>query len=194
MMKMYVKMVVSTQNPLKSRVRMQSANGWRWQMWTEGSDMARHEHLSGSYAVCSVPRAGLAVLGAEHVGGQAAAGVWVVGGHVRGTLWWVVVLGKGWARGHTVALLGRTEWQQPHCLLTINITGLIPRKSYVITGLYFWLGVASRGYFNIQRSPSWWIQEQSEGVFRLRANWILQIPQQWHIPYKINMVNMFANS
>lgn len=37
--------------------------------------------FSGSYAVCSVPGAGLAVLWAVRVGGQA-----VVRGHVRGAL------------------------------------------------------------------------------------------------------------
>lgn len=58
----------------------------------EGADMAVMggggvmKVSSGSYAVRSVPRAGLAVLWAVRVGGQAAAGVRVVGGHVRRAL------------------------------------------------------------------------------------------------------------
>lgn len=90
----------------------------------------------GSYAVGSVPGAGLAVLGAVRVGGQAAAGVWVVGGHVRGPLCRVIVLGKGWAGGHAVTLPERTEWQQCHCLLTVNKARLIPKKSCDMTRLH----------------------------------------------------------
>lgn len=52
----------------------QCADGWRAQM--EGGDMGRDDvFFSGSYAVGSVPGAGLAVLGAVRVGGQAAAGM-----------------------------------------------------------------------------------------------------------------------
>lgn len=96
----------------------------------EGADRGGDD---GSYAVGSVPGAGLAVLGAVRVGGQAPAGVWVVGGHVRGPLCRVIVLGKGRAGGHVVTLLERTEWQQRHCLLTVNRAGLIPKKSCDMT-------------------------------------------------------------
>lgn len=81
--------------------------------WSEQTWRAWRGRFSGSYAVCSVPGAGLAVLWAVRVGGQA-----VVRGHIRGALWWVIVLGEGWARGHAVTFLERTEWQQCHCLLT----------------------------------------------------------------------------
>lgn len=50
----------------------QCANGWRSQM--EGADMAGGMTVfSSSYAMGSVPGAGLTVLGAVRVGGQAAA-------------------------------------------------------------------------------------------------------------------------
>lgn len=142
---MTVKMMVSTQNLLewsfqmeRFSVLMDGGHRWREQTW-EGMKVC-----SRSYAVRSVPGAGLAVLGAVRGGGQAAAGVRVVGGQVRGALWWVVVLGEGRAGGHAVAFLERTEWQQRHCLLTVNTAGLIPRKSYGVTGLCLWSWVASR--------------------------------------------------
>lgn len=87
---------------------------WRGRSQMEGADMEGMKgFFSGSYAVRSVPGAGLAILGAVRVGRQA-----VVRGHVWGVLWWVIVLGEGRAGGHAVALLERTEWQQRHCLLT----------------------------------------------------------------------------
>lgn len=71
---------------------VQCANGW-WAQQIKGVDGQRrhgvgrgHECFRDSYAVCSVPGASLAVLGAVRVGGQAATEERVVGGHLRGAL------------------------------------------------------------------------------------------------------------
>lgn len=136
MMRIHVKMVRSTRGPLKWRVQMQSLSvlidGDHSNNQTkdvdEGSRWEGMNVCSGSYAVCSVSGAGLAVLRTVRVGEQAAAGVWVVGGHVRGALWWVVVLRERRTGGDAVTLRERTEWQQRHCLLTVNTAGVIARK------------------------------------------------------------------
>lgn len=91
---------------MKMDVSVQMQAGW----WVVGGgeEMGGHS-WDCSYAVRSVPRAGFAVLGSVRVWGQAATVMWVVGGHVRGALGWVVVLREGWARGHGVALFERAE-------------------------------------------------------------------------------------
>lgn len=54
--------------------------------WSRRGVGQGHEYFSSSYTVRSVPGASLAVFGAVRVWGQAAAGVRVVGGRVRGPL------------------------------------------------------------------------------------------------------------
>lgn len=116
-----------------------------WMMLTDGSGGrcrcvwgggGRHmEAVSRSYVVHSVPGASFAVLGTMRVGRRAATGLCVVGWHLRGVLWWVVVLGKGWAGRHTTALLQGAEGQQHHCLLTVNTAVFIPGSARENVGL-----------------------------------------------------------
>lgn len=98
----------------------------------ETKHVDRMEQAAGvfrcAYAVRAIPRAGLAVLGTLCVRRQAAAGVWMVGGHVRGVLGGIVVLWKRWTGGNARSRLERTEWQQCRCLLRVNTAGLMPRN------------------------------------------------------------------
>lgn len=113
-----------------------SVNIWRWG-WKWGQmkwlcvfidDGGWRETLNRSYAVCSIPGAGLALFRAVSVEGS-AAGLWVVGEGVRDALW-VIALREGRASGHLAALF---KWAGWHCLLTVKQHSSEPRQDHTHT-------------------------------------------------------------